>query len=218
MRNNIINMKKVFVVILAFFIAVPTLFAQQDNEAAGSYFLQDAKDVTSGFTLKPNYTFTFFYTKGALTRTGSGRWTADKNIITFNSRLKPARDFRLLSARRVNDNFVTITFVDEKGLYIKDIECTLYTARGRQKIFTNDKGIVQFTKQEIDSVKMVSALFPDHPFTYIPLNKIQNNFEFELEKWITEVFFTDYTLTFSNPFLIGRHPLLPGQVRFAKDN
>ncbi|MBN8785728.1 MAG: hypothetical protein J0I84_01415 [Terrimonas sp.] len=211
-------MKKRFSIIIPVLLVAFSLCAQQNNEAAGTYFLQDVKDTNSGFTLKPNYTFTFFYTKDQFTRTGSGRWTLDNNIITFNSRLKPARDFKLLSSRSVNDNFITIAFTDDNPLYIKDIECTLYTARGRQKKFTNAEGIVQFTKQEIDSVKIISSFFPDHPFTYIPLNKIQNNFVFELEKWISEVFFSDFTLQFSNPHLSGRHPLLPGQFRYTKDN
>jgi hypothetical protein len=195
-----------------------SIYAQQNNAAAGAYFLQDVKETTSGFTLKPNYTFTFFYTKGQLTRTGSGSWTLNNNVITFNSRLKPARDFKLLSSRRVNDDFVTIAFSNNNPLYIKDIECTLYTARGRQKKFTDAQGIVRFNKQEIDSVKMISSFFPDHPFTFIPLNKIQNNFEFEFEKWISEIFFTDFTLQYSTPHLLGRHPLLAGQFRYTKDN
>ncbi|MFT3750916.1 MAG: hypothetical protein QM768_21560 [Agriterribacter sp.] len=211
-------MKRISGILIPALLVTFSLYAQQNNEAAGSYFLQDVKETSSGFTLKPNYTFTFFYTKGQFTRTGSGRWTLDNNIITFNSRLKPARDFKLLSSRRVNDNFVTITFADDNPLYIKDIECTLYTARGRQKKFTNAEGIVQFTRQEIDSVKIISSVFPDHPFTYIPLNKIQNNFVFEPEKWISEVFFTDFTLQLSNPHLLGRHPLLSGQFRYTRDN
>ena len=206
-----------FTAILTLFLVIVTS-AQEGNEVAGSYFIKDVKDVTSGFTLKPNNTFTFFYTKGALTRTGSGRWLLEDKNIVFNSRLKPARDFKLMSSRRVNDNFVTITFSDDNPLYVKDIECTLYTARGRQKKFTNETGVVQFTKQEIDSVKIVSSIFPDHPFTFIPLNKIQNNFEFSPEKWVSEIFFTDFTLQLSNPVLFGRHPVLAGQFRYVKDN
>lgn len=211
-------MKKKVSGCVLFLFAVCVLYAQQSNDASGSYFLQDVKDITSGFTLKPNFTFTFFYTKGPLTRTGSGRWTLDNNTITFNSRLQPARDFKLLSSRRVNDNFVTLTFTDDNPLYVKDIECTLFSSRGRQKKFTNEAGVVQFARQEIDSVRIISSIFPDHPFTFIPLNKIQNSFEFSFEKWISEVFFTDFTLQYSNPHLLGRHPLLGGQFRYTKDN
>lgn len=209
--------KQIITGVLTLFVVITTQ-SQDVNEIAGSYFLKDVKDITSGFTLKPNFTFTFFYTKGALTRTGSGKWVLEENKIVFNSRLKPARDFKLISSRRVNDHFVTITFSDENPLYIKDIECTLFTARGRQKKFTNETGVVQFTKQEIDSVKISSSHFPDHPFTFIPLNKIQNNFEFSVEKWISEIFFTDFTLQFINPALVGLHPLLAGQFVYSKDN
>ncbi|MFT3704423.1 MAG: hypothetical protein QM802_18790 [Agriterribacter sp.] len=213
-------MSRIYVSVIAMMTIIQTVFAQDAKEIAGTYFLKDVQGVASGFNLKPNYTFTFFYTKDNLTRTGSGRWDIEKNTISFNGRPRPARDFKLVSARKVNDNFVTVQFSDENdGTYIKDIQCTLYTARGRQKIFTNKDGIVQFTRQEIDSLQILSPLFPDHPFTYIPLNKIQNSFEFSFEKWVAEVFFEDFTLQLSNNVLSGKHPLLKGNTfLYIKDN
>lgn len=217
---NLPYMMKTFVTVVIFLLFVTCLHAQKPTDAiTGSYFLDGVKGITSGFTLKPNYTFTFFYTKGTLTRTGSGRWDAENNTVTFTSRLKPPRDFKLLSAKKVNDNFVTVIFSDDNPAYVGNIQCILYTARGRQKLFTNENGIVQFTRQEVDSIQISSPLFPDHPFTFIALNKVQNNFEFSFEKWVTEVFFEDFPLQLSNNMLIGKHPLLPGNsFRYVKDN
>jgi len=213
-------MRKLFIffsIILALHVAG---YTQDAKEIAGTYFLKDVKDVASAFNLKPNYTFTFFYTKGALTRTGSGRWNIEKNTVTFSGRAKPARDFKLVSARKVNDNFVTVQFSDENNpTYAGDIECTLFTARGKQKKFTTKDGVAQFAKQEIDSIQFNSPLFPDHPFTFIPFNKLQNNFEFTFEKWVSEVFFEDFTLQLSGNMLAGKHPLLKGGAfQYVKDN
>lgn len=194
-------------------------YGQDSKEISGIYFLRDVKDVSSAFNLKPNYTFTFFYTTGSLTRTGSGRWTLEKNTIIFNGRPQPPRPFKLFQARKVNDNFITIQFSDENPDYIKDIQCILFTARGRQRIFTNKDGIAKFTKQEIDSVQFSTPLFPDKPYTFIPLNKIQNSFEFEFEKWVPEVFFNEFVLAYSGNALTGRHPVLQGNgFLYIKEN
>ena len=75
---------------------------------------------------------------------------------------------------------------------VNGIECTLYTTRGRQKLFTDKTGTVKFPKNTVDSIQIFSPLFPDHPYTFIVTNKIQNNFEFAFEKWVAEVFFEDY--------------------------
>lgn len=211
-------MKKTIQLVFSICFFTSPVVAQQANNLAGSYFLEGVKETASGFQLKPNYTFTFFFTYGGLDRYGSGRWSQEKNTIVFNSRVKPARDFKLLSARRVNDNFVTIKFTDNNPGIVRNIECILYTPRGRQKLFTGDDGVVRFPKNTVDSLQVFSPLFPDHPFTFIVTNKIQNSFEFAFEKWIAEVFFQDFTLLLTNNMLVGQHPLLNGnQFRYVKN-
>ncbi|HRN55825.1 MAG TPA: hypothetical protein PLL71_05205 [Agriterribacter sp.] len=211
-------MKKILQLLFSSCFFVSPLVAQPANDPAGSYFLEGVQETASGFQLKPNYTFTFFFTYAGLDRYGSGRWTQEKNTVVFNSRTKPARDFRLLSAGRVNDNFVTVKFTDKNPAIVNGIECILYTARGRQKLFTDKTGTVKFPKNTVDSIQIFSPLFPDHPYTFIVTNKIQNNFEFAFEKWVAEVFFEDFTLLFTNNMLVGQHPLLNGnQFRYVKD-
>lgn len=210
-------MKKVVLVSILLILFGRLSYAQQQEHISGSYFLDGVKDTHSGFRLKSNYTFTFFFTYGGLDRYGSGSWTREKNTIVFNSRVKPARDFKLLTSRRVNDNYVTIRFEDDNPGLTQKIEVILYTERGRQKLFTGKEGIVKFPKNVVDSIQVFPPLFPDHSFTYIVTNKIQNYFEFAFEKWIREVFFDDFPLVFSNNMLIGSHPLLTGrQYRYVK--
>lgn len=216
--QSLAGMKRIIQLLFSFCVFASPLAAQQANDLAGSYFLKGVKETASGFQLKPNYTFTFFFTYGGLDRYGSGRWSQEKNTIVFNSRVKPARDFKLLSARKVNDNFVTIKFTDNNPGIVRNIECILYTPRGRQKLFTGNDGVVKFPKNTVDSLQVFSPLFPDHPFTFIVTNKIQNSFEFAFEKWIAEVFFEDFALTLNNNMLVGQHPLLKGnQFRYVKN-
>ncbi|MBX2921283.1 MAG: hypothetical protein KF746_03750 [Chitinophagaceae bacterium] len=195
------------------------IHAQETKEIEGGYFLEGVKDIKSGFQLSSNFTFKFFFTQNGIDRYGSGRWELDKNTVIFSGRLQPARSYKLLSARRVNDNFITVKFTDDNPTIVKNIECNLFTARGRQKLFTNAEGIVKFNKFEVDSIQIRSQVFPDHPFTFICTNKIQNNFEFAFEKSVYEVFFDNFILLYANNMLAGRHPLLKGnQFRFVKSS
>ncbi len=197
---------------LGFFL----LQAQDTKEMSGSYYMEGVNDAKSGFNLSSNSTFSFFYTKNGIDRYGSGRWFLEKNTIVFGSRRKPAKVYSLLSSRRVNDNFVTITFTDDNPELVKNIECVLFTERGRQRLFTKNDGIVRFTKQTIDSIQIRSLLFPDHPFTLVPGNKLQNSFEFAFEKSVFEVFFEEFTLSYTDRVMTGPHPLLKGQYRYVK--
>lgn len=212
-------MRKTIIIVFSLLLAGLSVRSQTPKDLAGSYYLEGVKDTKSGFQLKANYTFTFFFNYGGIDRYGSGRWTEEKNTIVFNSRPKPFRLYKLLSARRVNDNFVTLKFTDPNPGVIKGIECTLFTSRGRQKLYTDGEGVVRFPRNVVDSIQVFSPFFPDHPFTYIVSNKIQNSFEFAFEKGMAEVFFEDFTLRLVNNMLSGQHPLLNGnQFRYVKDD
>ncbi|HEX5026712.1 MAG TPA: hypothetical protein VFV68_15635 [Agriterribacter sp.] len=212
-------MYKLFPALLFVMLSFTNLSAQQqESDVTGSYFLEGVRETASGFQLKNNNTFTFFFTYGGLDRYGSGIWEMNKNTLVFNSRSKFHKDFQVLSAKRVNDNFVTIKFSNDNPGLNRDIECILYTARGRQKLYSNEEGIVKFPKNVVDSIQIFSALFPDHPFTFIVTNKIENSFEFAFDKSIAEVFFENFTLLLTNNMLVGKHPLLNGnQFRYVKD-
>ncbi len=203
--------------LLAGIISFASLHAQETPDIAGSYYAQGIKDAKSGFNLSSNSTFSFFYSKNGIDRFGSGRWFIEKNSIVFNSRRKPARIYSLLSSRRVNDDFITLRFSDDNPELIKNIECILFTERGRQRLFTKNDGAVRFTKQTIDSIQIRSLLFPDHPFTLVPGNKLQNSFELAFEKSVFEVFFEEFTLSFTTGVMSGAHPLLNGQYRYVKN-
>lgn len=211
-------MYKTIIILLFLGLWISTITAQQANEVTGTYILDGVENVKSSIQLKSNYTFSFSFSHEGMDRFGTGRWIKEKNTIILTSRLQPARNYKLLSAKKVNDNYVTLKFSDTNPRIIKGIECTLFTSRGKQKLRTGDDGIVRFPKNVVDSIQVFSSFFPDHPFTYIVSNKIQNYFEFAFEKWIAEFFFTDFVLRSSNNMLVGPNPFLRGnQFRYIKE-
>ena len=50
---------------------------------AGEYYLRGVTEVGSGFLLKPDSTFQFFFSYGALDRQGSGTWRIKEKEIVF---------------------------------------------------------------------------------------------------------------------------------------
>ncbi|GAO43494.1 hypothetical protein [Flavihumibacter petaseus] len=70
--------------------------ADAQTSLAGDYYLQGVHEVASAFRLKPDSTFEFFFSYGALDRTGTGRWSVAGGRIVFQSRPWPGSDFRLL--------------------------------------------------------------------------------------------------------------------------
>src|SRR5687768_17783125 len=72
--------------------------AQNNSPMHGEYYLRGVMETASGFKLNTDSTFEFFYTYGALDRYGSGTWKQVDNIVTFNSRTQPGRDFAILKS------------------------------------------------------------------------------------------------------------------------
>ena len=54
---------------------------QKTNTAIGEYYLSGVMETASGFKLNPDSTFQFFFSYGALDRSGSGTWKQEGNNI-----------------------------------------------------------------------------------------------------------------------------------------
>src|SRR5450432_943541 len=61
----------------------------------GEYYLQGVMETASGFLLKPDSSFQFFFSYGALDRHGSGKWAVKENKLILNSAARPEYDFAL---------------------------------------------------------------------------------------------------------------------------
>ena len=50
------------------------LQAQNDCKECGEYYCESISEMASGFNIKPDSTFEFFFSYGALDRFGTGTW------------------------------------------------------------------------------------------------------------------------------------------------
>ncbi|MEO8112504.1 MAG: hypothetical protein ABI594_20815, partial [Ginsengibacter sp.] len=95
-------MKKFILLIVVIFL---NIFAYSQNNVAGEYYVRGAgPEIASGFLLKPDSTFQFFFSYGALDREGEGKYSIHNNKVVFNSRLQPTTEFDLIKNKIVSND------------------------------------------------------------------------------------------------------------------
>jgi len=209
------TMKKL--VSIAFFLCIiKTMQGQTDH--SGAYYMKGVAETSSGFQLKPDSTFLFFFSYGALDRTGSGTWRVSNNRIVFNSRPYPGADFKLLrSAKRPGDS-ITIKITDPNKQLTAYVNAGLRKGNVFPPLKNSGDGVLRFAKQDFDALVLAFEFCPERNSNFSSLNRQHNYFEFAFEEWMMEVFLKDFSLAISGNRLTGHHPLdAKGQFVYEKE-
>lgn len=181
----------------------------QNPDPAGEYYLRGVMETASGFQLKPDSSFQFFYSYGMLDRFGTGKWTIKNDQVIFNSRTRPPVDFKMLASRTEPGDSITIAIRDNNEVLLRYVHCQLRTKSGMSELKTDEAGITKFPKEIFDSIALIFQLCPDR-FSVFPADSKANYYEFGFEPWIVEVFFDQFTLQYQSTQLFGKHPLIQG--------
>ncbi len=174
---------------------------------AGEYYLRGVTEVGSGFLLKPDSTFQFFFSYGALDREGSGTWQLKDKEIILNSRKRPEHDFALITSKRTGDDFITVRIVDSNSLLLRYVFAKLDFADTVVEEMTNNKGEIRFPKKEIKKLSLIFQFCPEK-ISEFNLDREHNYFEFRFEPWLAEYFFSDFHLKLDGKDMKGKHPML----------
>jgi hypothetical protein len=193
-----------------------TVPAQVNNKLTGVYNLTGVMETASGFKLNPDSTFEFYFSYGALDRYGSGNYQVKNGSILFNSKPYSGRDFKLVDSSMNKNNFTTIKVYDQKPAFNRFVYCLLKTPHGDSLINADDEGIITLpVKTEL--ITLLFKLSPERSSTFVVDSKKANNYTFNFEPWIMEVFFKDFSLQHQPNKLIGKLPLLKdGMYSFIK--
>jgi len=186
------------------------------SSIAGEYYLRGVMETASGFLLKPDSTFEFFFSYGALDREGSGKWTIKGSEIILDSRPRPLHDFALIGSKKVDEDSITIKIIDDNPLLVRYVYGKLVFVNAHMEAMSNEKGEIKFPAKEIKNLSMVFEFCPEK-VSLFEIDKNHNYFEFRFEPWITEFFFNDFHLKLDGKDLKGKHPLLDEkEYRFEK--
>jgi hypothetical protein len=91
----------------------------------GEYYLEDVREMASGFLLKQDGSFQFFFTYGAVDRYGSGKWLQQEGRVILNSAPKPLYDFALVESKKTSENFINIKKEAANPVLLHNVFCSL---------------------------------------------------------------------------------------------
>ncbi len=191
---------------------------QSGKDIAGYYYLSGVMETASGFRLNADSTFQFFFSVGALDRTGQGKWSVSGNTVILNSLGPPEKSFALVDQKNVPSNFITLKISDKNTGLLSYTQFTISGTKGKTVLMANDKGLAKFSKQHIQSISLLLDFCPDKPAIFDVKNSKYNYYEFEFQESILEFFFKDFVLTIEKDKLKGKNPLLDNKTyEYFKD-
>jgi hypothetical protein len=178
----------------------------------GEYYLEGLREMASGFLFRPDGSFQFFFTYGAMDRFGSGKWVQNDGQLVLNSRTKPPYDFALVDSKLQSHDFINIKMDSANPSLLRHVFCSLQNGVEGTWKQMSQYGDVQFPKQPVETISLILEFCPER-FSIIPINQQEHNeFTFRFETTIMEVFFQNFSLQVKPDGLSGNHPLMEGDV------
>ncbi|HEX2605804.1 MAG TPA: hypothetical protein VHK91_00430 [Flavisolibacter sp.] len=176
----------------------------------GEYYLQGVMETACGFLFKADSSFEFFFSQGALDRSGSGKWTVENDMLVLNSTIALPDPFSLKRKSRKSSASITIEVVDLNPALYSYVLCRAYS-NGKQVDGTlSSSGSLELPIQTIDSLELQFLFCPEKKTRLIPGSGEENHFVFQLDPSIMDYPFKDFRLKLSSNQLTGRNPILEG--------
>ncbi|HYO21389.1 MAG TPA: hypothetical protein VER36_03220 [Flavisolibacter sp.] len=181
--------------------------AQTTGSPVGEYYLQGVVETASGFVLKHDSTFQFFFSYGALDRFGEGRWSVKNDSVYFSSRPRPEHDFRLVRSEKAGSKKILIHLKEMSPALHRHVSCRISGGGAVQEGVLNEKGGIELTMQAVDSIELLFEFCPEKKSVFRISTRHHNRFEFAPHPWLMEVFFHNFHLRLTKDGMTGGHPL-----------
>ena len=130
------------------------------SKITGAYYLRGVMETASGFLLKPDSTFEFFFSYGAIDRYGSGRWSLSGDKIIFNSSKKPGQDFKMITGKKANNNFITVKIIDSNTYLLNHVYAALQFADTTLGNVSDEKGEIKISKKDAEKILLTFEFCP----------------------------------------------------------
>lgn len=188
----------------------------ETGSIAGEYYLQNVREMASAFLLKPDHTFRFFFSYGALDRVGAGEWELKNDQILLNSTAHPGNAFTLVSSEKKDQPFINITIEGSNPMILAYTYISLQDGGEDSWKKMSQHGDLRLPPQVIKNISLLFEFCPDR-MAVITATEEHNSFTFRMEPSIGEVYFDKFSLDIRENELKGRHPLMEGDgFRYAK--
>lgn len=180
----------------------------------GEYYLRNVPEMASGFKLRDDQSFEFFFSYGALDRFGSGQWKIENGQVAFQSKAWSGSDFRLLESKVTDDRDITVKVTDQNPVILRYVLASLDNGKEGNWHPADEEGMIQFRQQPVNSLSLVFEFCPERFSVIKAPNPAHNYFEFAIEPTLAEYFFNDFRLDITPDSLRGKHPLMNGEKFF----
>lgn len=200
-------MKSAGTIILIFFMNTTSNAQNKTASIAGEYYLEGVMETASGFQLNADSSFQFFFSYGALDRYGKGKWSVKDNAVFFESTSKPANDFKHVQTSFAKTGETSIQMKNMHPLLLQRVYCIVKSGSKQMERMTDSQGLVSFNLKEVDTIELLLEFCPEKKSVFKVDAKSAQEFVFEPEPWLMEVFFHNFRLQLSENGLTGGHPL-----------
>jgi hypothetical protein len=216
---------KTILFLLVFFCTTfTTTFAQvlRDCDVCSEYYLESIPEVASGINLKNDFTFEFFFSSGALDRTGMGTWKEDlssdnKKMVVLNSDPGKKNPLSLVNSSRKKGRQTTVKMIDINPSLSSYFLAVGFIENDTVYTYCDQQGEAVLDGETFDSLQVMFEFCPDHMLS-IPSTKNNNYFQVKSDETLFEIFFRGFQLSVNEEGLAGNHPVLKGNYQYLKSN
>ena len=190
----------------------------QVNSPVGIYYLEDVMETASGIKINPDSTFEFFFSQGALDRTGSGKWNLKDGYLVLQSDSAPAAGFVMVKSEKNKKDSIQVVVKEENKMLLSFIYVQVTTATKGEFVKMSEEGSLKTGKGNVKEIALRFEICPERVHSFKPKHADDNYFEFTISQKIMDVYFEHTSLKLTTEGLQGGHPLLKGNDFFYRKN
>lgn len=181
------------------------------DKLAGEYLLQGVREMASGFLLKPDNSFQFFFSYGALDRQARGTWKKAGDTIIFNSGKWPGADFTIVHSEPGTEEGILVQLEQPNPMLAAYLRLSLVNGAEDSWIQFRQHGHLHLPPQSFDSLSIQFEFCPER-FSVLPVFNGHTSFTIRPEQTLFELYLENFSLLHTPEGLSGRHPLLQGDL------
>jgi hypothetical protein len=177
---------------------------------AGIYYLEDAMETASGYKINSDSTFEFFFSQGAMDRTGKGTWSLKDNQIILNSTGKPSGGFILQKSEKTDKKMTVIVINESNNMLLSFNYARLNDGSDSEFMKIGSDGVIEIESTKFSKVELYFELCPERFYSFEPQHPGDNYFEFTIDPTVMDFYFENVIYQIDGQTLKGKHPLLRG--------
>ena len=205
------------ITIVLFLINTPIYMQAQDKSPVGEYYLTGVTETAAGFKINKDSTFEFFFSYGALDRSGSGTWAYKSGRVLFNSPNLGA-PFLLSNLSKEAPGDITLHVTTPDPVFQSACFGILMNKGAMSEPVQCHNSVIRFQAQDTDSLMVLFEFTPEKRALFAFNSKEYNTAHLKPSETLLQVQFDHLSFVFDGNSLTGSLPLLkPGEYKFEKN-